>query len=268
MLEKKSILILIIMLLISSCDYIQYSPHELISTDIPFNERNLDTISYNGAMNEAKFSFALIADSHFAFDSLMMAVNHINDINPDFVIHLGDITDNGLNNEFKISNNIMKKLNAPFLVLLGNHDCLANGKNIFKELYGSTDFSFVYGNSKFIILNSNSWEFSGENVPDINWLEDELMDRDLYKHVFVFTHIPPFTRGFDKKKSKSYKNLMKKYNVTYSIHGHNHEFWKGEYYNDGVTYILVDDVGDKNFVIITVDGDKLNLELKAFSGGL
>jgi len=266
----KKIIILSIIFLVTSCDYIQYSPHETLNTDIVYNKKNLELISNNAIKVKDKFTFTLISDSHFAFDTLKMAVKRINnlEIKSDFTIHLGDIADNGLTNEYRISNKIMKKLEHPFLVVLGNHDCLSSGKEIFKNLYGSSDFSFVYGNSKFIIINSNSWEFLDQNVPNLDWLEDQLSDRLLHKHVFVLAHISPFTRGFDTEKEERYKNLMKNYNVTYSIHGHNHKFWKGDYYEDGVEYILLDNIQDHNYVIISVDGDDVNFELKAFSGSL
>ncbi len=265
----KRIIVLIMIFLMASCDYIQYSPNELLDNTEKYNEKNLELILYDGLRVDNKFSFAILSDNHHGYDSLKMTVDHINKENLDFTIHMGDITDNGLSNEYKISNKIIRGLNTPFLVLLGNHDTLANGKEIFKNLYGdSLNFSFIYGNSKFIILNTNSWEFPDENVPDLDWLEDELFDRSLYKNVFVLTHIPPFVRGFDKKKAKRYQKLMKEYNVTYSIHGHLHRFWKGDYYNDGVTYVLIDDTRDKNFTIISVDEDKVDFEVKAFAGTL
>ena len=47
------------------------------------------------------------------------------------------------------------------------------------------------------------------------------------------------------------------YNVTYSIHGHNHVYYYGDYYNSGVIYLAVDDVLDHNYNIICIGNENV-----------
>lgn len=269
----KSVLIILFLTLISCNpldDYIEYSPHEIRvdASDRKQNSENLKKVLDTGIDFDKKFQFILIADSHFGYDELKMAVNQSNKEEAAFLIHMGDSSDRGLMTEYEISNKILKTSIHPVFMVQGNHDVLGTGKEIFKTMYGMTDFSFVHGNSKFIILNDNSWEYPGENVPDLDWLERELSDRDLYQHLFVLTHIPPYTRGFDAEKEERYRDLMKKYRVTYSIHGHNHKLEESTHYNDGIKYLVVDDVLDHNLTIITVDGESVFREMKAFRSKL
>ncbi len=242
-----------------SCEYFEYSPNYLdISFDKKYqNNQSLEKISLN-ENNSNSFCFAVLADNHNGFDELQMAVNTINKQNVDFTIHMGDITNSGFAKEYKISNSTLGKLDSPFFLVAGNHDLLRNGKNIYNEMYGDYDFSFTYGNSKFIVINNNSWEYDENmNIPDLDFLENELKEGMEYQHTFVFAHIPPFIQGWSSEKKERYKQLMIDYNVTYSIHGHNHIYYFGDYYNSGVVYIAVDDLLDHNFNVICVDNENI-----------
>ena len=63
----------------------------------------------------------------------------------------------------------------PYVCLLGNHDCLATGKEVFNIIFGEEDFAFTYGNTRFICLNTNALEFDyTDAVPDFTFLSTEL----------------------------------------------------------------------------------------------
>ncbi len=84
--------------------------------------------------------------------------------------------------------------------------------------------------------------------------------------MFLYYHIPPFSGGFNKKKQNKYAELMRKYNVSYSIHGHVHIIYQGNYYSDNVKYVLIDNIKDHNFFVVRVNKNKVDFELKTFVG--
>lgn len=70
---------------------------------------------------------------------------------------------------------ILNKLKVPYVVLLGNHDCLGDGEDVFKKVYSEPNFSFWASNIKFVCINTNALEFDYSNpVPDFNYIESQL----------------------------------------------------------------------------------------------
>jgi predicted phosphohydrolase len=126
-------------------------------------------------------------------------------------------------------------------------------------MFGDFNYSFVFYDCKFVFLDANSWAYLGK-PPDLNWLEKELSGRDLYQLVFVIAHQPPFDSAWSDEIENRYKQLMVENNVSLSIHGHTHSFWYGERYNDGVKYLIVDDVADRNYCIVSVDSTAFDVE--------
>lgn len=100
-------------------------------------------------------------------------VNARNDI--DFVIHTGDLADFGMRDEFERQRDILDRLRVPYVVLLGNHDCLATGEKIFTKIFGEVDFAFTAGDVRFVYLNTNALEFDHDTpVPNFDFLERQL----------------------------------------------------------------------------------------------
>ena len=110
--------------------------------------------------DKTTFRFAFISDSHQWLNDLSDEVSDINrraDI--DFVIHGGDMTDFGGTKEFLWTRDRLKKLNKPFVALLGNHDCLGTGTKAYQVTFGNPDFAFIAGRVKFVCLNTNAIEY-------------------------------------------------------------------------------------------------------------
>ncbi len=71
-----------------------------------------------------------ISDSHLSLDhptrtaELERCVKHINNaaLQPDIVVHTGDIAHNGLTEEYIIARELLDNLSAPYIVLAGNRD--------------------------------------------------------------------------------------------------------------------------------------------------
>ena len=250
--------VFLITLVFSACDKIEYSPYEIRLKD---EERNLngkyvDQIANFPIGPSDTLTFALISDTQGFYEETTDVVKTINNMPEiDFVLHGGDLTDFGLLKEYTQMHDRLVKLKVPYVTVIGNHDCVANGKKVFTEMYGPYNHSFIKNGFKFIFLNTNSLEFDFNNVPDLDWLENELADTANYEKALVLTHVPPFSGEFDESKEEGYKALMKKYNVTLSMHGHDHTYALRQYYGDGMNYLSVSTPEKRSFVVVKVKGD-------------
>lgn len=150
--------------------------------------------------DKTTFRFAFISDSHQWLNDLSDEVSDINrraDI--DFVIHGGDMTDFGGTKEFLWTRDRLKKLNKPFVVLLGNHDCLGTGTKAYQVTFGNPDFAFIAGRVKFVCLNTNAIEYDySQPVPNFDFIKAEWTNRaDEFDRSVVCMHAPPFTEQFN-----------------------------------------------------------------------
>jgi 3',5'-cyclic-AMP phosphodiesterase len=255
------LLTILLLINLTSCkDLFQYSPNEvrLEEEEKNINQKNIVKLQAVPAQDQIKF--VVIGDSQRFYDDLDDFVTNINlktDIS--FVLLNGDISDFGLNKEFKWINRILKKLTVPYFAVIGNHDMLANGRLIYNQMFGAENFSFTYGGYKFIGLNTNSQETGYDgSIPDLPWLQQEL--QGAYRKAFVFSHVPPFSGQFDEKKIDDYTAMLKKHSVGMSIHGHQHEFSYSFPYADGVPYLVVGSMNKRSYAIVSVNNESTEVE--------
>jgi 3',5'-cyclic-AMP phosphodiesterase len=249
-------LLLVLMLGLVSCKkYIQFSPNEvrLDESERNLNQKNIQKLE-SVAVKDS-FKFIVIGDSQRFYDELddfAAAINQRNDIS--FVVLNGDITDFGLNKEFKWIASGLKQLKVPYISVIGNHDMLANGSLVYKEMFGPENFSFQFSHCKFICLNSNSREkgFDG-SLPNLNWLKSECSNVSNYQNVFVLSHVPPFHEDFDKSLSESFANtLTESQKVRLSIHGHDHTYAVKYPYGQDVEYLVTGSINKRIYTVISV----------------
>lgn len=250
--------IILAALLLSSCDIFEYSPNQILLKE---HERDLNKKNIAKLLSKAPddtLKIVLMGDTQRFYEEVgkfVKSVNHQDDI--DLVIHAGDISDFGLSKEFIWVNDILAKLKAPYVTVIGNHDLLANGPKVYQKMYGPLNFSFTYAGIKFIFFDSNSREhnFNGI-VPDIPWIEGELADSTNYEFAILVSHIPPYDGDFDPNLADEYAQLVKEHpKVRLSLHGHQHSFRKKEFPDDGVTYVVSTSVGNKGYVMITITSE-------------
>lgn len=96
---------------------------------------------------------AFISDSHRNYNELRDMVADINRRDSiDFVVHGGDVTDYGTTREYEWARDNLARLRKPYVVLLGNHDCLGTGNAAYESIFGQPDFSFIAGRVKLCAL--------------------------------------------------------------------------------------------------------------------
>lgn len=253
-----------LILFLLSCDMVVYSPNEVRPAFRDLNRRAIEKIE--AAPVKTNYNFILTGDTQRFYDDMEDFVKHVNQLTDiSFVLVAGDLTDFGQNREYKWVGERLGKLNIPYVGVLGNHDMLANGRQLFHEMYGPENFSFFFGGHKFISINTNSREvrFNG-SVPDINFLKTQLADNRAEK-IFVVSHVPPFSGDFDPELENDYANaLAAEPRVAYSLHGHEHHFYHSEPYNDGVPYVVSAATNKRSYVLVTVNNNNVSISEKTF----
>lgn len=256
------VICLLLALFVQACDEFEYSPYEirLEEDEKGINTRNIALIEALNISPEDTLRFVLTADLQGFYEENEAMAKHIRE-NQDskFVLVGGDLTDFGLTKELKLIHEDFKTIGIPYVAVVGNHDAVNNGQQAFSAMYGDYNTSFAAGNSRFILLNTNHIEFE-KQVPDLDWLKQELAASAGYENVFVLSHIPPQNYEFGEEKSERYYKLISEYDVTYSLHGHNHNFDLYFPHDEKVPYIQTGAAEDREYIVFTVIGDEVNFE--------
>jgi 3',5'-cyclic-AMP phosphodiesterase len=237
----------------------EYSPNQSDDRDSP-----RDLTKHNLALLEASpiddtLTIAFIGDSQNFYDEVEPFVQKVNQHTEiDLVLIAGDISDFGLLQEFEWITDRLGKLHKPYIAVIGNHDVVGNGEAVYKKMFGDLDFSFVYDSTKFIIHNTNSREYRSRNVPDIQWLSEELQPEDGVQRFIAVSHVPPFDGDFDPQLETAYSELFASTRgFLLSLHGHIHRHTDGFPYDDGIRYITSHVFEEKSFVMLKIWSDKV-----------
>jgi 3',5'-cyclic-AMP phosphodiesterase len=250
--------------LISSCEKFVYHPNEVRPDFKQLNARNIEKLQSRPFKNSLRF--ILVGDTQRFYEELDDFVNHVNSQNDiSFVLLSGDLVDFGLNREYNWIAARLDRLNIPYIACIGNHDMLANGTLIFREMFGPENFSFEFSGNKFICINTNSRESGMDgSVPNISWLEAELLDT-ISQNIFILSHVPPFSADFDKNLESAFTSLLSSNPKTrLSMHGHEHRYFLSKPYEDGLEYLVVASADERNYALITVNGHNYHIEQKFY----
>lgn len=266
-----NILLLSSLVFFISCDdMFDYSSYV-----VDFDGENKDVNLYNikklyKSKNDDTIRIAFTGDTHRFFDEFedfVYAVNKLNEYNPvDFVIHVGDIADFGLPQQYLWGNSFLLNLNCPYFVAAGNHDMVGNGSLAYTVMFGEYNFSFVYSDIKFIFVNTNSMEFNfnGE-VPDISWVDSQLQPNDNFESAVIIFHVPPMSTDFDTTLEDSFSSVIAKYNnVLFIVHGHGHHHEVYKPYSDSITYVNVYGAEYLKFNVINISKGDFKVKTNEF----
>jgi predicted phosphodiesterase len=177
--------------------------------------------------------------------------------NPSFVLHVGDLVLYGEEHQWKIFDLFEGRIidsGIPIYPVLGNHEYhtrkepyptnpqrqLQHYFDRFKFLKNKRWYSFTYGNSRFLILDTNTDYSPGSNQYD--WFIKELSGEDP-GFLFIAFHHPPYTKsGRLRESERMLANILESYNkrgliktdIVFSGHVHNYERYK----HNGINYIV------------------------------
>lgn len=248
-----------------SCEVFEIHPYSgKIVGERDINAKNILRIEEETAGKDT-IKYAFISDSQRWYDELDDFVKHINTVNNiDFVIHGGDVSDFGLTKEMLWQRDILEKINVPYVVIIGNHDYLANGDEVFNKVFGPLNFSFIAGNTKFVCLNTNALESNySVSIPDFSFLKTEsTLDTGEYKNTVVSMHAKPTSEQFNNNVSELFQYSIKQFpNLLYCANGHNHSYSVEDIFKDGINYYQTPNIGKRQYILFTITNDTYTHEL-------
>lgn len=199
------------------------------------------------AATDKMLTFALMADSHFAFNgtwedtvrSLKALGRAVADKSPlDGIIHLGDLSDGllPLKQTWEIEERCiedMKSLNVPIYLTLGNHD--------YNYFHGNPEVTYPdrpqyyvdYDKQKLRLIFIDSFDPRepvryGFTTYCIHWLDANLRQMPEGYNAIIFSHVPPLVRlqawTKDIRNRTGLIEVLNKYadRILAFINGHNH----------------------------------------------
>jgi len=260
--------LIVLLTALSSCELIDIHPYAgKLTGTLDINNKNIAAIESNFASKDT-IRFAFISDSQRWYDELGDFVEHINpkdDI--DFIIHGGDLADFGLTDEFLMQRDLLEKSTKPYVVLIGNHDLLANGEEIFEKVFGSPNFSFIAGKTKFLGMNTNALESNYANpVPNFSFINSELKNEQApYNQTIAMMHARPTSEQFDNNVSNVFQYHIRQFpNLLFGLHGHEHRYMKEDVFNDGIFYIGGPNIGKRQYLVFTISPGSFTHEIHSY----
>lgn len=275
MINKQTLLI--VLLLLTSCDLIDYHPYDgRISENEDFNINPDNILKIEEACTDKDtIRFVFTGDTQRWLDETEDFVNHVNQRDSiDFVLHGGDLTDFGIKKEYLWQHSILSKLKVPYVALIGNHDIIGNGDLIYEALYGSENFSFRAGGNStsgggihFVCLNTNALEYDYSTpVPDFSYIKNVLENKTDEKQRTIFVmHVAPGSEQFNNNVAEIFQEKIKEFpSLLFCLHAHDHNFAARNLFNDGIIYYCCDNIGKRTYLLFTITPDNYSYEIIKF----
>lgn len=186
------------------------------------NQKTIRTLVAQGTGKTGLIRIGLLADSHQNYKGLEEAIEHLNRLPLDFVIHLGDFTNIGLNVEFDAFLRTVSKLRHPYVALIGNHDAIGAGIPMYEQIFGDFNSSFSYAGRRILLYNSNSLEFENHEGYDPGWAARELADAT--EPTYLFQHVNYDNKThFTDDEIASFEAMMRSApDLRFALNGHLH----------------------------------------------
>lgn len=253
------------LLALAGCDVIEYHPYDTrIDGPTDINATNVKRIE-ESCGGKTAIRFAVISDTQRWYDETREAVGSINtrgDI--DFVIHCGDLTDFGATKEFVWMRDELQRLHPPYVCLLGNHDCLGTGGDVFRRMYGLPDFSFTAGRVHFVCLNTNAYEYDySVAIPDFAFLKADLAAVPTQaERTVVAMHAAPQTEQFNNNVADYFQSTLHQYpGLSFCICGHGHATTQSDIFGDGILYYECGAAKKRQYLVFTINEKGVTYEV-------
>jgi len=188
--------------------------------------------------------FVQISDSHIGFHqpanddvaaTLNVAVDRINamPVQPNFVVHTGDVTHLSKPAQFDDAKQILGRLRAPLVVLPGEHDVIGGTQAYFAAFgapkgtggWSSFDRDGVHFVSVVNVFNFEKMGLLG--TEQLAWLESDLRGQKRDTPIVVFGHVPLYALypqwGWTTEDGAKALALLSRFSAVTVLNGHIHQ---------------------------------------------
>jgi len=194
------------------------------------------------------FTFVQLSDSHIGFNkppnaearaTFREAIAKVKalPVQPDFIIHTGDVSQLSKDEEFDDAEQMLGEANLPVFFIPGEHDMLdpAGGKaflNRFgKGTQGAGWYSFDHRGVHFVALvnvaDLKPGGMGNLGAEQLRWLKADLADKHSSTPIVVFAHIPLWTVyadwGWGTDDSAEALKLLARFGSVTVLNGHIHQ---------------------------------------------
>ncbi|SNR79703.1 metallophosphoesterase family protein [Desulfurobacterium atlanticum] len=180
---------------------------------------------------------AHISDTHITYGNAFnrtafdIAIEKINKSDVDLVIHTGDVTDQGLRDEYEYAAFLFNKIEKPLIVVPGNHDVRNVGYELFDRFFGQFFKKVEVGGISFIPIDTTVPDVGDGELDfyEMERLKEKLFEeKETIKVVIGHHHLfpLPFT-GRERNVISNSGDLIELFNssgVAAYLSGHKHVF--------------------------------------------
>jgi 3',5'-cyclic AMP phosphodiesterase CpdA len=189
---------------------------------------------------DGDFSFIAVNDLHYFdercgpwFEKMVKQMQACRKANPrlkkgpEFCLVVGDLADNGKAAQLGPLREILRTLQIPYHVVIGNHDYLAqDNRRAFEDLFpNSLNYHFQHAGWQFIGLDSSDGQKTQVAVqpPTLRWLDHQLPKLDKRCPTVLFTHMPlgPWVI-YRASNADEVLDRLKAFNLVAVLNGHFH----------------------------------------------
>lgn len=290
--------------------FVEYSKevslHEITLRPLMPNTRYYYKISYGFTTKAGRFKtapnhnipfkFIVYGDSRSGSHTHRKIAENFITVNPDLILHTGDLVDNGKRGYlwesqfFEPLHNVIDHI--PIYPCLGNHEKNAkNYFNFFSLPNNESWYSFNYSNCHFAVLDTN--KPYGRHSKQYKWLKNDLRETHT-RWKFVILHHPPYSSGLHHGSSFKVRRILtplfRKYGVDIVFCGHSHIYERSypigsasKPKQNPVTYVITGGGGGplyktksnvwsaltksiNNFCVVDIDREKLNFRALDING--
>jgi Icc protein len=203
---------------------------------------------WNATKMPGELSFAQISDSHMGFNkaanpdvaaTLRAAVDKINalSVQPEFLLHTGDISHLAKPEEFDSVDQILKGAVAKDVFFVpGEHDVIGDEGQQYRDRYGKGTkgegwYSFDKKGVHFIglvnVVNLKAGGLGNLGGEQLEWLEADVKQLNSSTPIVVFAHIPLWSVypewGWGTDDSAQALSYLKKFGSVSVLNGHIHQ---------------------------------------------
>ncbi len=220
----------------------------------PVPTRDASPLEFRFALTGNTFSESPFRGKNEALDTL---IKHINEDNPLFLVHLGDIVHGGkswmgisavdLERQYSDFKTQFSTLRPLLFTVKGEKDMLDTSHEFYtRHTKRSPYYSFNYGAAHFVVMDTHEEGKKAISPSQRAWLEKDLVRHRRARAIFVFMHSPFFDTGVPStnsagesisiKEAEELHAIFTKFPVKAVFSGHRNSLHRTV--KDGIHYII------------------------------